>query len=165
MQVKFNIRRMDVTVEKVKTFIKTVVPRGAVKIVLAAIVEYLLGNEQHGLRHYEPYKYVSRIKAYGKSFFTEKQRRWFWANGGPDMIGNNRTNETANAWQFKETNSGYGMTIWNPSRGARWIWHDKQARQPAMVGHRTAREKIKTNLAGALRHAKAKVGAFIRSKK
>ncbi len=159
MQVKFVVRG----VEEVQAFIKKV-PYGAVKIALNAIGEYFLGNDIHGLRHYEPYKYVSRKRAYGQTFQSDKQRRWFWANGGPDMIGNNRTGATASAWQMKETNSGYGITLENKSEGAKWIWSDKQARQPAMVGHRTAREKIASNMAGAMRHARAAVSAYLKKR-
>lgn len=148
-------------IEQVQAYIKKV-PYGSVKVALKALGEYFLGNDRHGLGHYEPYRHVARAKAYGKSFFTEKQRRWFWANGGPDMIGNNRTGASASAWRMKETNGGYGITLENPSEGARWLWSDKQARQLQMVGHRTAAQKIATNIAGALRHAKAAVNAFLK---
>jgi hypothetical protein len=160
MQVRFRVRG----IEEVQAFLKTV-PYGAVKIGLKAVTEYFLGNDQHGLRHYEPYKYVTRKKAYGQTFQSEKQRRWFWANGGPDMIGNHRTGETASAWTSHETNNGYGMSLENKSEGAKWIWSDRQARQPQLVGHRTARAKIASNVAGALRHAQAVVSAFIKAKK
>ena len=158
MNLKISIRG----VEEWKAYLKTV-PHGTVRIALRAIVEWVLGNESRGLRHYEPYKEVSRARA-GYGPMSDKQRRWFWANGGPDMIGNNRTNATANAWQSKETNNGYGQTVWNKSEGAKWIWSDQQARQPALVGHRTALEKIQTNIAGAIRHAQAAIHAWLKKK-
>lgn len=156
MQLKFNIRKL----EQAQAYLKTV-PRGSVKAALGAIKDYFLGNERHGLKHYEPYKYVSRAKAYGARAWTKKQLRWFWANGGPDMIGNHRSGKTADAWQFKSTNGGYGMSLENKAEGAKWIWSDGQARQPQMVGHRTAADKIASNMSGAIRHARAAVRAFL----
>jgi hypothetical protein len=148
-------------IDKVQEYLKTV-PRGSVKVALKALGEYFLGNDRHGLRHYEGYKYVSRKSAYGQTFQSDKQRRWFWANGGPDMIGNHRTDTTANAWTSKATNSGYGVTLENPSEGAKHIWgDDTQAAQPAAVGHRTAGAKVESNIAGAMRHARAAVRAFL----
>lgn len=160
MQVKFVVRNL----EKVQTYIRTVVPHGAVRVALLAIAEYMVGRPGQALRKYEPYKYVTRKRAYGRTWRSPKQRRWFWANGGPDMIGNNRTNKTANSWSFRETRGGYGITLANSSEGAKWIWSDRQAAQPRLVGHRTAREKIGSNLNGALRHAQAKVRQYLRSK-
>jgi hypothetical protein len=152
-------------VEEFQSYIRATVPRGAVRVALAAIIDWLIGSADRALRHYEPYKYVSRWAAYGAKAWTDKQRRWFWANGGPAMIGNNRTNETADAWTAKETNNGYGWTLSNSSAGAKHIWSNQQARQPALVGHRPAVEKIKTNIAGAIRHAQSKVNAFLKQKK
>ena len=103
MQPRFVMRNLPQLQEYLKT-----VPYGAVKVGLRAFTEYIIGDESHGLKHPDPYKYVSRKSAYGVSFFTEKQRRWFWANGGPDMIGNNRTGQSSNAWEMKETRGGYG---------------------------------------------------------
>jgi hypothetical protein len=159
--IKINARGID----KVQEYLKRTVPRGAVKVALEALGDWMVGAPGRALRHYDPYKYVSRKKAYGKSFFTEKQRKWFWANGGPDMIGNNRTGETANAWQAKSTRGGYGLTLENDSEGAKHIWgDDTQAAQPRAVGHRTAGEKVMTNIAGAIRHARAAVRAFLGKK-
>jgi hypothetical protein len=160
MKLKIVVRGIP----EVQEFIRSL-PYGTVKVGLQAIAEYYLGNDQHGLRHYEPYKYVTRKAAYGQTFQSEKQRRWFWANGGPDMIGNHRTGETAAGWHWKETNNGYGITLENDTEGAHWIWSDKQARQPAMVGHRKAKDKIRTNLAGAIRYAQGKVNEQIKAKK
>jgi hypothetical protein len=147
--------------DKVQSFLKEL-PRGSRKAALKALGDYFLGDDAHGLRHYEPYKYVSRLKAYGKSFFTEKQRKWFWANGGPDMIGNNRTGESAGAWFEKETSGGYGLTLENKSEGGKWIWSNSQAAQPRKVGHRKAIDKVKSNMAGAMRSAQAAVNAFLK---
>jgi hypothetical protein len=145
--------------DEIQTFIKSV-PRGAKKAAVRAIGEYFLGTDAHGLKHYEGYRYIARAKAYGKTFFTEKQRRWFWANGGPDMIGNNRTGSSADAWFSKETD--HGVTLENQSEGGKWLWSEGQAGQLRAVGHRTAFSKIKSNMRGALRSGQAAVNAFLK---
>jgi hypothetical protein len=77
MQVKIVARG----IKEFQDYLKRAVPRGAVKVALAALGEYLIGTPGKALRHYDPYKYVSRKRAYGQTFQSEKQRRWFWANG------------------------------------------------------------------------------------
>ena len=161
MQTSFNIRG----VEKLQEFFKKL-PRGALRAGMRAAGEYILGNEQRGLRHSEPYKYVTRKSAYGFTFFTDKQRRWFWANGGPDMIGNNRTGDSANAWTIVEKQNGYRLSISNPTRGAYYTRNDKgQARQPAKVGWRKVSAVVAANIAGAIRAANAAVKKWVADNK
>lgn len=161
MKTTFRVRNL----EKVQKYLLSL-PRGVVRVALAALSEYLLGNEQHGLKHSDPYKYVSRKSAYGVTFFTEKQRRWFWANGGPDMIGNNRTGESSKAWRAEPRNDGYRYTLINETRAAYYTRNDYgQARQPAKVGWRKVSQVVKDNLAGAFRHAMAAVNKYLKEKK
>src|SRR3990172_7167849 len=60
---------------------------------------------QNIMRKYASYKYVSRKSAYGTTFFTEKQRRYFFAalNRGEISIGNNRTQALARGWKIEGT--------------------------------------------------------------
>ena len=157
MQTGFNIRG----IEEIQAFFRKL-PRGSLRAGMRAFGEYILGNERHGLRHSEPYKYVSRKSAYGITFFTEKQRRWFWANGGPDMIGNNRTGVSAQAWTLVEKNNGYKISLQNQTRAAFYTRDDKgQARQPAKVGWRKTSAVVAANTAGAMRAANAAVKKWI----
>ena len=159
MEVRFKIRN----IEKIQTYLKTV-PYGALRVALKAITEYVIGNESHGLKHPDPYRYVTRKSAYGVTFFTEKQRRWFWANGGPDMIGNNRTGRSTDAWQYTEV-TPYSYTITNPEPGAYWTRDDYgQARQPGKVGWRKVTDVIAANMAGAMRAANAAITAYLKTK-
>ncbi len=164
MQVKFRIRN----VKAVQDFIKSV-PRGAVRVALKAFSEYILGNDQHGLRHNEPYKYVTRKSAYGVSFFTEKQRRWFfWAlnTGQIDPGSGKRTGETSRAWKAEPRNDGYRYTMTNNTPGGYYTRDDYgQARQPAKVGWRKVSAVLTANYAGAIRAAVAAVKAYLQSKK
>jgi len=164
MQVNFRIRN----VKAVQDFIKSV-PRGAVRVALKAFSEYILGNDQHGLRHNEPYKYVTRKSAYGVSFFTEKQRRWFfWAlnTGQIDPGSGKRTGETSRAWKAEPRNDGYRYTMTNNTPGGYYTRDDYgQARQPAKVGWRKVSAVLTANYAGAIRAAVAAVKAYLQSKK
>lgn len=164
MQVKFRIRN----VKAVQDFLKSV-PRGAVRVAVQAFTEYVLGNDQHGLRHNEPYKYVTRKSAYGVSFFTEKQRRWFfWAlnTGQIDPGSGKRTGETSKAWKAEPRNDGYRYTITNNTAGGYYTRDDYgQARQPAKVGWRKVSAVLTANYAGAIRAAVAAVKKYLQSKK
>lgn len=160
-----NLKFIPRNIQAVQDFIRTV-PYGGVKVALRAFTEYIVGDESHGLRHADPYKYVTRKSAYGVTFFTEKQRRRFWANGGPDMIGNNRTGQSTQAWQLKETNGGYGYTVSNNTAGAYFTrGDDSQARQPAKVGWRTISKVTADNYLGAIRHAIAEVKRYFAEQK
>lgn len=164
MQVKFRIRG----VEAVQAFLRAV-PRGAVKVALQAFSEYILGNDQHGLRHNEPYKYVTRKAAYGVTFFTEKQRRWFfWAlrTGQIDPGSGKRTGETSRAWKAEPRNNGYRYTLTNNTAGGYYTRDDYgQARQPAKVGWRKVRDVVDANYLGGIRAVTAAVKNYLQSKK
>ena len=151
--------------KEVSAFLKTL-PRGTIRIALKAMADYFLGDERHGLRHNESYKYVSRKRAYGVTFFSDKQRRYVMAKikSGEIKPGqSNRSGATSAAWTAKETKGGYGYTLQNPSRGAYFTRSDKgQARQPAMVGWRKVLKVVQDNMKGAIRSAMAKVKEWIR---
>ena len=158
METKFVVRG----VERVQEYLKSL-KRGTVRVALDAITDWFIGTDRRGLRHMPPYKYASRKRAYGVTFFTAKQRRWFWANGGPDMIGNNRTGKTSAGWYAQETRGGYGRSLINNEQGAYYTRSDNgQARQPALAGWRKVSAVIASNLSGAIRHAQAAVNAFLK---
>jgi hypothetical protein len=166
MNVKFRVRG----VEKVQAYLKSV-PRGTMRVALDAITKWLIGDSQSGLSHPEPYKYVSRKSAYGFSFFTDKQRRWFFWALGEGIINpgqNNRTGESEGAWTFtpQSTNAGYRYVITNPTPGAFYTRDDKgQARQPAKVGWKKTSEVIRKNLPGAIRAARVAVNEYLKGKR
>ena len=160
MKVSFRVRG----IKELQAFLREL-PRGTMKVALAAFSKYVVGDDKHGLRHAEVYKYVSRKSAYGKTFFTPKQRRWFWANGGPDMIGNNRTGKSTAAWKFTETNQGYGTTISNDTTGGFFTRHEsRQARQLGKVGWRKTAAVIAANYAGGIRSAMSEVRKYLKGK-
>ena len=164
MQIKFRIRN----VEAVQSFIRAM-PRGAVKVALEAFTDYIIGDESHGLRHADPYKFVTRKSAYGFSFFTDKQRRWFfWAlkTGKIDPGSGKRTGESTAAWKAVPRNDGYRFTVQNNTAGGYWTRHDKkQARQLGKVGWRKIMTVLADNYKGGIRHAVAAVKKYLADSK
>jgi hypothetical protein len=163
VNVRFKVRG----VEKIQNFLKEL-PRGTVRVALIAISEWMIGDSQSGLKHPEPYKYVARKKAYGVSFFSDKQRRYVMAKirSGEIVPGqNNRTGASEDAWSYTPATAGknYAYKLVNPTPGAYWTRDDKnQARQPAKVGWLKVGEVVRKNMSGAIRAAKAAVNDWIK---
>lgn len=156
MQIKINVKGVKDWI----SFLKTV-PRGAKGIALRAFSTYVVGDEKHGLRHYPSYKYVSRKSAYGRTWFSAKQRAWWFAAGKPK--GNRRTGAIRRGWQIGGS-AETRLYIFNNAPGVGWVMGDEQARQPMKVGWRRAWEIIMSNFAGGIRAAQAAVNAWLGSK-
>lgn len=89
-------------------------------------------------KQYPPKKSVSRKQAYGQTFQSDKQRRWFFANlaDGTLHIPYNRTQTMRNGW--KKVGEGENIIVANEVPYAGFLMGDTgQARQPAMVGWQT----------------------------
>lgn len=161
MNVQQNIRG----VEEVKAYLQTV-PRGTVRVGTLAIAEYIVGDQSHGLKHYPPYKHVTRKKAYGKSFVSDKQRRFVMAmitEGRIDPGAPHRTGKTQRGWKVVSMNNGYKVKVSNKEPGAIWTADDEQqARLNAMVGWRKMAQVIEDNIAGAIRHANAEISKWLK---
>lgn len=148
--IKFEISGRHIT--DIQEFLKSV-PRGVKGVAVTAVREYIMGNSRHGLKHEPAYKYVSRKSAYGKTFFSDKQRKWFWANGGPDMIGNHRTGYQTSSWGYTGDPTTR-QTIYNTAASTAYTMGDKsQAAQPRLVGWRKVGDVVRSNLQGAFRSA------------
>lgn len=89
------------------------------------------------LRDYPGYRYVSRRAAYGVPFFSDRQRRWFFAAlaSGELKIGDNRTRRLADGWQIKQTGPKQ-IDLFNAVPYAKYVQGTmtEQARQPRLVG-------------------------------
>lgn len=151
--------------EEVRAFIKDL-PRGVKIAAMRAATEYLIGDASHGLKHEPAYKWVTRQAAYGVSFFTDRQRAWFFANLDNLNVGqDNRTHEIQNAWTAKEANSDWNtVKIENSANGVDWVMGKGQARLPAKVGWRKWADVVASNLDGAIQRAQQAVNAWIKSK-
>src|SRR5574340_1214513 len=117
------------------------------------IAKYILGNDARGLRHEPEYKVVSRKAAYGKTFQSDAQRRWFFGaldQGEINPWTNNRTHAIKTGWEASESSSDWNrFRVQNDAEGVEWVMGEGQARQPALVGWRKAMDVISTNLRGA----------------
>jgi len=126
-------------------------PSGYKTSVLRDVATYLINN---GLNVYPEYNYVSRQEAYGQTFFSPAQRRWFWANGGPDMIGDHRTGGQA-SWKATTMTSDYAV-ISNSASGIQYTQSvQAQAAQPRMVGWYTVIQNVMLHLSEAVSYAQA----------
>ena len=126
------------------------------KVASRAFAEYIVGNEQHGLRHAPPYKYITPFRSYSfDPIKAAKQRGWIFTH--LDQIGkNNRTGQTTGGWTFKPTGAN-AYQISNATPGAPWTFGESLTRQNQAVGWRKWRDIIATNMDGAIRHMKAEV--------
>lgn len=135
---------------------------------MSAMAEVVLGDGKKGLRSYQPYKYVSRKRAYGQSFQSDKQRRWFFANlkdGKIDPGVPHRTGKTQRGWQFKPMNKGAGFVIENQEPGAFFTRHETgQARLNALAGWKKTGAILKQVLPSAIKAAQAAVKAYLKTK-
>jgi|GEM_PF-2135891 hypothetical protein len=142
--------------------------RGMSPVATRAAAKYLVGNKRRGLKHEPRYKTIKRKRAYGKTFFTDKQRKWFfWAlrTGKIKPGRNNRTHEMSNGWEVVKTKSG--ANIVNRVKHAIWSYDNKrQARLNKLVGWRKIKDienpsNKKGNKKGMLRAADQAVQRFI----
>ena len=123
------------------------------------VSDWLIGNGSRGLKHYPPYKYVTRKSAYGQTFQSDKQRRYVMAriaDGTIDPGAPHRTGRLQRGWT--RIGSGVRTRIVNEEPHALYVMDTQgQARQPAKVGWRKVAEIISTNIRGAVRHAESMI--------
>jgi hypothetical protein len=140
-------------------------PRGMKSVVIPAMVDYIIGDDNHGLKHAPAYKMVSRTAAYGQPFFSDKQRRFVMAgirDGSIRPGQDNRTGRLQGGWVA--TGEPYRQKITNRVPYAPHVMGDGQARQPAMVGWRRISDVVQSNMSGALRAGIAALNAWLRTK-
>lgn len=107
-------------------------PKPIADAVSDSIAEYMIKV----YRNYPPYKYVSRKRAFGKTFESEKQRRYFfWAlKNGIIRIGNHRTHRLSRGW--KQQGSGQKSIIINEVPYSPFVQGDEfiQSRMMGLIG-------------------------------
>jgi len=141
-------------------FIQTVLPRLPQEIRDAAtddVSNYLLNI----LRSYPSYRYISRKAAYGVSFFTEKQRGWFFANlnSGELQIPYQRTGTLEGGWKI--TGQGIETVLINDVPYAGLAYGENQSRHLAKIGWKKIPEFLRARRT-AIRNVIAKaVGSAI----
>lgn len=110
-----------------------------------------------------PQNYVTRKAAYGVTFFTARQRRWFFAalREGLIDVPYKRTQALRNAW--RQVGEGARSFIANDRPGAPFVVGDEtQSRHEKLVGWFRAGELMEKRLPRALKIADAAVKKAIR---
>lgn len=122
---------------------------------LRAVGEYLLGDESHGLRHYAPWKKVTRKSVYGSSFFSDKQRRAFFAKlkSGEINVPYTRTGAQGKGWKIVGTSTNIRLA--NSDKSVKFT--RGQTRLHARMGWQTVAETVQSNIKGAIRAGKAAI--------
>jgi hypothetical protein len=107
--------------------------------VTQAVGEYLRGQ----LRKYPPYQYVSRRRAYGKPFQSDRQRRWFFAalRSGELTLPYQRTNRLKQGWKLTRFGAN-DQLLTNEVPYARFVQQSPQARMMTYIGWRTQERVI-----------------------
>ena len=90
-------------VEKIVAKLGKLKDKSWMSVFLRAVATVILGDDKSGLRSYAPYKKVTRKQAYGVSFFTDKQRRWFFAN--MPAVPYRRTGAQGKAWMIESVSN------------------------------------------------------------
>ena len=96
----------------------------------------------------------TRKQAYGKSFFTDRQRRWFfWAlNSGALSLPYQRTQEMRRSW--KKIGKGANVMVVNETEAAVFTMDDeRQARFSRLVGWKTIGDVVRERRTQILRQA------------
>ena len=114
---------------------------------------------------YPKQKNVTRKAAYGKTFFTDKQRRWFWwaFRSGQIDVPYKRTGGFRAGWRM--IGSGNQRHIVNDTPGAIYlVAKGRQSRHEQKVGWQLTGERLKANareiqehMSGAIKRAMKKV--------
>jgi len=84
-----------------------------------------------------PYRYVSRRQAYGRTFFSDRQRRFVMAGirSGKITIPYKRGGKTSGIQsQWKIIGTGKSAYLENDAPGAIYLYSEMQANQPRLVG-------------------------------
>ena len=152
--IKFHPRN----IKEINAYLKTV-PRGVKRVAGKAIAEYIVGNEQHGLKHDDPYKQTTRRRVYGQQWESDKQRKYVMAKirSGEIVLGQRARKPTtaSGGYAVKETRDGYAIT--NPLPSAFWsrVW----AKWPRWKHYNKV---IDDNMKGAMRAANREVDKWIK---
>lgn len=96
--------------EQLRAFLNKL-PKLTKSATVNAAADALIGDGSAGLKHLSPYKYVSRKSAYGgDGFFSDKQRRYFFAalKDGTIKTPYTRTGTLSGGWRKDiRTDQGY----------------------------------------------------------
>lgn len=154
--ISYKVRGM----EKVQEFLKAL-PHGSMKVAIAAMTEYLLGDSTHGLRYNPPRKTHGAGNPY--RWQSEKQRRAFFATGGFGRgIPSRRTGQLSGGWQASV--DPYRKTVFNRVPYAKYVQGNAQQTGHAVDGWRKVAKIISDNIKGGMLRARQAVAKWIQTK-
>ena len=162
----------QVNAEKAIVYIKGI-PEKVMSVGMSAIVKFIVGDEQHGLKHDVAYKYVSRKEAYGSTgatfengkpvpdgYFSAKQFRYVMAklHSGEMKIGRkNDPTHYGQSWEWKQVQNDYYVTGNLP-------FDRFPANQNKLVGWRHYLKVVEANMKGAIKAVQKAVSDFLKQK-
>lgn len=117
------------------------------------------------LKTYPPQKYVTRKQAYGQTFVSDRQRKWFFAalNSGDLRIPYHRRRSHGIQGGWKQIGSGYNSIIANEVPGVQYVMgDDTQSRHERMVGWRTIGQIVKERMTRMLEVADGAIKKALR---
>ena len=161
----------------VQEFLKGL-PHGALSVIVPAVNEYLIGDENHGLMHEPSYQHITREEGFPNSSFTtstgkvvkgyssQKQFNYvMWAiSQGIITPGvENRNHNLQNS--FVTYGDLYRQTIKNTAPYSKWvIGNTMQTNMHRLIGWRRVAQNVQDNIKGAFRHANAKLKEWLKDK-
>jgi len=144
-------------------------PRNTRGIATEAAAEYIVGDKSHGLKHYPRYKYITRKRAYGKTFVSASQRRYVMAGIRAGRITPGyprRTGQMQRGWEW--VRRGTKTVIQNTEGAAKYVFGDSrglsQAKLNELAGWRKMTDIAESNMNGAIRAADREVQKYINKK-
>ncbi len=156
MNIRFNPIR---GLKEIKELI-TALPRGVKHAFMQAFSEYIVGNEQHGLKHEPTQKTHDENNPY--QWTSEKQRKAFFATDGFGRgIPTVRTHEGVNSWTVKLQDSDW--TRVRIEGGNKFVQGDDQQRGHAVDGWRKYTDIVATNIKGAMDKGLAAVNRILQA--
>lgn len=145
--------------EDVQAFLKAL-PRGTMKVAIAAMAEYMLGDDNHGLRHYPPRRTHGKGNPY--RWQSEKQRRAFFATKGFGRgVPSRRTGDLSRGWQASV--DPYRKTLFNRLPYAKFVMGDAQQTGHTVDGWRKLGKVIMDNMKGGMLRARQAVARWIKT--
>lgn len=130
------------------------------RAVMQDVGHYIQGK----LKRYPPYQYVSRKSAYGVTFFTDKQRRWFFAalRSGELQIPYPRTRTLRNQWVVADAPGG-DVVVRNFTPYVKHVQQEStQSRMMQKRGWQTEVQIVRENAAGIAQTANESYNRYIK---
>jgi hypothetical protein len=154
--VSFKVRG----IEEIQAFLKAL-PKGTMKVAIAAMSEFMLGDEHHGLRYNPPRKTHGKGNPY--HWQSDKQRRAFFATGGFGRgVPSKRTGKLSGGWQSSV--DPYRKTLFNRVPYAKYVQGDAQQTGHEIDGWRKVAKIIADNMKGGMLRARQAVAKWIANK-